>query len=433
MKSSKVRKSFRNFVLSRIGKSLRDREFLDVSLMASNGAFVNAHRFVLAGLSPLLAETLHSVTNYDETTIVLIPDFDIAILDDFVQLAYGRLDPINVNPDRKFEILGLCNLLEMCEPVDHVVKNDFVTVEDVERIFKAAEDHDQADQVVSKDPLQLPVILINSRDSSLNCPECPQKFSDEKELAFHQQANHQRPLTFYCAICKKPFDKETSLRHHKIAAHHSGTKVKLDCQKCSGKFTGKSALARHVAYCTGKTSLDCNICGKVYARKDNLVNHMARHSGVQLKCEHCNKTFRTSNDLYKHKKRLHAEVSGLKSAYVIACDQCGRKFTDKGRAYRDHLDYHVGIKNYECKYCDKKFATAGSLRDHASQHSGLATHACKLCGKEFKRVQNIRQHLIWTHKLENDDGVRSNIERLFLSGVDKLRALKEFEDSATIN
>ena len=70
---------------------------------------------------------------------------------------------------------------------------------------------------------------------------------------------------------------------------------------------------------------------------------MTRHSGVTLKCEHCHKSFRTSNDLYKHKKRLHAEVSGLTSAYVVNCEHCGRKFTDKGRAYRDHLNYHAGM------------------------------------------------------------------------------------------
>ena len=127
--------------------------------------------------------------------------------------------------------------------------------------------------------------------------------------------------------------------------------------------------------------------------------------------------------------RLHAEASGLKSAYVVSCDQCGRKFTDKGRAYKDHLDYHKGIKNYQCQICDKRFATAASLREHASQHSGMNTHACKICRKEFKRVQNVRQHLIWTHKIRDEENVRINIERLFLSGVDKLRALKEFEDA----
>ena len=71
----------------------------------------------------------------------------------------------------------------------------------------------------------------------------------------------------------------------------------------------------------------------------------------------------------------------------------------------------LGIKNYECNYCDKKFATASSLRDHANQHSGMATHACKICRKEFKRVQNIRQHLMWTHKISNEDDLRNNVER----------------------
>ena len=108
---------------------------------------------------------------------------------------------------------------------------------------------------------------------------------------------------------------------------------------------------------------------------------------------------------------MHAEVSGLKSPYVVNCDQCGRKFTDKGRAWHDHMNYHAGIKNYECNVCDKKFATASCLRDHATQHSGLATHACKICQKEFKRIQNVRQHVIWTHKITGEENVKNNIER----------------------
>ena len=72
----------------------------------------------------------------------------------------------------------------------------------------------------------------------LSCSECKQRFSDEKDFAFHQQAHHNRTLTFYCGVCRKPFEKETSLRHHKIAAHHAGTKIKLNCDKCGGKFTG---------------------------------------------------------------------------------------------------------------------------------------------------------------------------------------------------
>ena len=70
-----------------------------------------------------------------------------------------------------------------------------------------------------------------------------------------------------------------------------------------------------------------------------------------------------------------------------------------------------------------------SLKDHASQHSTLSTHACKLCRKEFKRVQNLRSHLSTTHKLTDEKEIHDAIERLFLSGVDKLRALKEFEDA----
>ena len=81
-------------------------------------------------------------------------------------------------------------------------------------------------------------ILQTSENYVINCTQCPQKFSEEKDFAFHQQAEHQQPLTFFCAICQKSFEQETSLRHHKIAAHHAGTKAKLECNKCGGYFTG---------------------------------------------------------------------------------------------------------------------------------------------------------------------------------------------------
>ena len=39
-------------------------------------------------------------------------------------------------------------------------------------------------------PINYPVVL--------QCPECKQRFSDEKDFAFHQQSYHHRALTFFC-------------------------------------------------------------------------------------------------------------------------------------------------------------------------------------------------------------------------------------------
>ena len=56
---------------------------------------------------------------------------------------------------------------------------------------------------------------------------------------------------------------------------------------------------------------------------------------LQVHCEFCRRGFRSTNDLYKHKTRLHAKEAGLRNGYVAECPHCQRKFTDLGSAYRD--------------------------------------------------------------------------------------------------
>ena len=74
----------------------------------------------------------------------------------------------------------------------------------------------------------------------------------------------------------------------------------------------------------------------------------------QVHCEFCRRGFRSANDLYKHKTRLHAREAGLRSGYVAECPHCQRKFTDLGSAYRDHMDYHAGVKKYKCGVCNQR-------------------------------------------------------------------------------
>ena len=238
----KVRKSFRNFILSRIAKSHKDQEFLDVSLMTSDGEMVEAHKFVLAAFCPLFNGSLNSITNFEEEPVIILPDFDIETLQSFVLLIYGHLNPNLIESSQRKSIFELCQLLGMM----HHQSNDLEETEIIpiqkqqENEISINHQNNNPPRVTTNHELISTSVSGFNSDSKyvINCIECPQKFTDEKDFAFHQQATHQQPLTFFCAICQKTFEKETSLRHHKIAAHHAGTKVKLECGKCGGHFTG---------------------------------------------------------------------------------------------------------------------------------------------------------------------------------------------------
>jgi DNA-directed RNA polymerase subunit RPC12/RpoP len=43
------------------------------------------------------------------------------------------------------------------------------------------------------------------------CDECSAELKDSADLAIHLNENHKK---WYCASCKKEFDKEMELRNH---------------------------------------------------------------------------------------------------------------------------------------------------------------------------------------------------------------------------
>ena len=111
MAMERIRKSYRNFILSRISQLQKDQAFIDVRLTNGLGEIVNAHKIVLAGLSALLKEAL--TLNYEDGldfVTIIIPDFDMKTLEYFVLLSYG-LAPANMDLDLQESILELCQLL----------------------------------------------------------------------------------------------------------------------------------------------------------------------------------------------------------------------------------------------------------------------------------------------------------------------------------
>merc|ERR1712039_643849 len=65
------------------------------------------------------------------------------------------------------------------------------------------------------------------------------------------------------------------------------------------------------------------------------------------------------------------------------------------------LDQHIkrvlGIKDFECKECGKKFVTKGNLTQHYRTHSGEKPFKCKHpkcgCGRAFSQKQQVDRHI----------------------------------------
>ncbi|TMS14281.1 PR domain zinc finger protein 15 [Larimichthys crocea] len=61
-------------------------------------------------------------------------------------------------------------------------------------------------------------------------------------------------------------------------------------------------------------------------------------------------------------------------------------------ALRHHMKLHKGIKEYECKECNRKFAQKVNMLKHYKRHTGIKDFMCELCGKTFSERTTLETH-----------------------------------------
>ena len=77
---------------------------------------------------------------------------------------------------------------------------------------------------------------------------------------------------------------------------------------------------------------------------------------TQHECDVCEKSFRQSGDLKKH-KRIHTNEKPYE------CDVCEKRFTQSGNL-KTHMRIHTNERPYECGVCEMKFRHSGTLKVH---------------------------------------------------------------------
>lgn len=135
-----------------------------------------------------------------------------------------------------------------------------------------------------------------------------------------------------------------------------------------------------------------------------LVNHkgtkiVARLKRIPRRCAVCHEQFGSRNELVRHQKDQHDDVS--------QCKLCDKKFKNK-YTLKSHEDaVHSDRKLFICSKCGQKFNNADSWRRHQTNdalHRRLDGEQqspfllCSICGKAFgrKRRWSLDQHYL-TH------------------------------------
>lgn len=164
----------------------------------------------------------------------------------------------------------------------------------------------------------------------------------------------------------------------------------LHCNSCTYTTRNKNTLRGHKQSHKEK-NVECDLCNKKFTFKYQVKKHMNVHSPTKTYiCDSCAKEFRTKIAFEEHRVQVHGDAG----KYKCTIDNCQKQFCRKGK-YQDHIESHLGLKEYVCTLCKKKYDNKMNLLKHRkrcySAKKGEKKFSCS-CGKKFLIKSDLKQH-----------------------------------------
>lgn len=170
----------------------------------------------------------------------------------------------------------------------------------------------------------------------------------------------------------------------------------LKCDICNKSFKTSCQLLRHNRLKHAREedittrNFPCDLCPKRYPDQTSLARHRKTHTGDRpFQCLECQKNFPTSTALRRH-LTLHNSQSR-----PLPCIYCGRRFMDKA-SLEKHEESHMPNeqRKYTCDICQKTFHHITDLSMHKKYHDPDKKFDCEVCGREFNRLNNLQRHMM---------------------------------------
>ena len=100
--------------------------------------------------------------------------------------------------------------------------------------------------------------------------------------------------------------------------------IKCTFDNCNFDTKWKSNSTHHIKTIhSNKKPYVCEDCQKDFTRRDDYNSHMNTHGkGTLLKCDHCDKTFKSRSVKHTHTVRVHEPHKLLKCPF----ERCGKSF-----------------------------------------------------------------------------------------------------------
>ncbi|XP_013195438.1 zinc finger protein Xfin [Amyelois transitella] len=244
-----------------------------------------------------------------------------------------------------------------------------------------------------------------------SCSQCLFTTDSQAECCFHEVL-HSKPITeirklgdkekvihkYECPVCPKVFRK-ASLRHH-LRQHTS--ERPYSCGTCNANFTRQSSLANHCKTEHGAAKkIDekvkptnewkCDKCSERFTNRTALNRHSC--SDADRRCPHdqCEYVAASPAQLARH-RQAHGDIGKRHD-----CPYCDFK-TNQSSHLKRHLTCHEGIKPYACPHCDFTCRCQENLKKHCRRrHPDLCLYKCDSCSFGTNLAKELRSHLTGSH------------------------------------
>ena len=124
------------------------------------------------------------------------------------------------------------------------------------------------------------------------------------------------------------------------------------------------------------------------------LNELRQQQKNTLKCEICDKEFKSNNCLKNHFNIVHKLMTELQ------CNICQKVFKLQAQLTSHVKIVHENKKYHKCGSCKKSFSQAGILKKHInSVHNGQKDHKCVTCGKQFSQAGTLKKHINSVYKV----------------------------------
>ncbi|XP_017071288.1 zinc finger protein 14 homolog [Drosophila eugracilis] len=251
-------------------------------------------------------------------------------------------------------------------------------------------------------------LLTHTQEKQFKCDICDHATHTKRALDSHVKIVHEKIRNFACQYCGKTFGKSHACKIHEMT--HTGEK-RCECKVCGKKFLYTESLTKHLKI--HEKSVERAL--ETYRQRQGEPDALDSQVDADQLLKVCAESVATIPKDPRRVERVDlAQLAGtvvnpIPTVQVPAsevptrtkfvqkegmhlCPGCSQGFNNLGNMKRHYKSVHEKVKDFECRFCSRRFANSQSLKQHEWIHTGEKPYECKLCGTHFRQEAALIRH-----------------------------------------